>query len=52
MVFRRIRNRQRPVKLSAAAGLLPLLIVLFSGSITSSDRLLAGRIVFHKRGPY
>ena len=50
MVFRRIRNRLHPVKLSVAAGLLPLLIVLFSGSITSNDHLLAGRIVFHQAG--
>ena len=50
MVFWRIWKRQHPVKLSVAAGLLPLLIVLFSGSITSSDHLLAGRIVFPQAG--
>lgn len=38
------------VKLNAFAGLLPALIIIFSGGITSSEHLLAGRLVFPQAG--
>lgn len=38
------------VMLNAFAGLLPLLIVIFSGSITSSEHLIGGRLVFPQAG--
>ena len=50
IAFWRTWKEQHPVKLNAVAGLLPLLIVLFAGSITSSEHLLAGRLVFPQAG--
>ena len=50
LVFWRNWRGQDPLKLSVAAGLLPLLIVVFSGSITSSEHLIGGRIVFPQAG--
>jgi hypothetical protein len=48
--FWKIWNEQHPVKLNIIVGLLPLLIVLFAGSITSSEHLIAGRVVFPQAG--
>ena len=48
--FAKIWRDQHPVKSSAVAALLPLLIVLFSGSVTSSEHLIAGRLVFPQVG--
>ena len=50
MVFVRTIREQHSIRLNAAAGLLPALIVVLSGSITSSDHLLAGRLVFPESG--
>ena len=50
IAFWKVWNHQRSVKLNAVAGLLPLLIVLLSGSITSSEHLLADRLVFPQAG--
>ena len=50
VVFAKTWQDQHSVKLNAVAGLLPLLIVVFSGSITSSEHLLAGRLVFPQAG--
>ena len=50
VVFAKTWQDQHSVKLNAATGLLPLLIVVFSGSITSSEHLLAGRLVFPQAG--
>ena len=44
VAFWKIWKEQHPVKSNAVAAVLPLLIVLFSGSIVSSDHLLAGRL--------
>ena len=49
-VFAKIWRGQHPVKASAVAALLPLLIVLFAGSVTSSEHLIAGRLVFPQAG--
>ena len=49
-VFIRTFKEQHSIRLNAAAGLLPVLIVLFSGSITSSEHLLAGRPAFPESG--
>ena len=46
IAFWKVWKDQHPVKLNIVAGLLPLLVVLFSGGITSSDHLLFGRFVF------
>ena len=50
VVFAKTWQDQHSVKLNAFAGLLPVLIVLFSGGITSSEHLLAGRLVFPQAG--
>ncbi len=50
VVFAKTWQDQHSVKLNAFAGLLPMLIVLFSGGITSSEHLLAGRLVFPQAG--
>ena len=50
VVFAKTWQDQHSVKLNAIAGLLPLLIVVFAGSITSSEHLLAGRLVFPQAG--
>ena len=49
-VFAKTWRGQHPVKSNAVAALLPLLIVLFSGSVTSSEHLVAGRFVFPQAG--
>lgn len=49
-VFAKTWRGRHPVKSNAAAALLPLLIVLFSGSVTSSEHLIAGRFVFPQAG--
>ena len=49
-VFVKTFKDQHSIKLNAGAGLLPLLIVLFSGSITSSDHLLGGSFVYPQAG--
>ena len=48
--FVQIWRDRHPVKTCAVAALLPLLIVLFSGSVTSSEHLIAGRLVFPQAG--
>ena len=50
VVFVKTWQDQHSVKLNAFAGLLPVLIVVFSGSITSSEHLLAGRLVYPQAG--
>lgn len=50
VVFAKTWQDQHSAKLNAVAGLLPLLIVVFSGGITSSEHLLAGRLVFPQAG--
>ena len=50
VVFAKTWQDQHSAKLNAVAGLLPLLIVVFAGSITSSEHLLAGRLVFPQAG--
>lgn len=50
VVFVRTFRDQQSVGLNAAAGLLPALIVVFAGGITSSDHLIAGRFVFPEPG--
>lgn len=50
VVFAKTWQDQQSVKLNAITGLLPLLLVVFSGSITSSEHLLAGRLVFPQAG--
>ena len=50
IVFVRTFKDQHSIGLNAAAGLLPALIVIFSGSITSSDHLIGGRFVFPEPG--
>ena len=49
-VFAKTWRDRHPVKSNAVAALLPLLIVLFSGSVTSSEHLIAGRFVFPQAG--
>ena len=51
LVFVRTFKEEHSIRLNAATGLLPVVIVLFSGGITSSDHLLAGRLVFPEAGP-
>lgn len=50
VAFWKIWQNQHPIKLNIIAGLLPLLIVLFTGSVTSSEHLIAGRVVFPQAG--
>ncbi len=50
VAFVKIWKGQHPVKLNAFAGLLPLLIVVFSGNITSTDHLIGSRLVFPQAG--
>ena len=50
VVFAKTWRDQHSAKLNAVTGLLPLLIVVFAGSITSSEHLLAGRLVFPQAG--
>ena len=50
VAFVKVWKDEHPVKLQVLAGLLPLLIVLLAGSITSSDHLLAGSLVFPQAG--
>ena len=50
LVFWRIWRGRDPLKLSIAAALLPLLIVVFAGGVTSSDHLIGGRVVFPQAG--
>ena len=50
IVFVRTFRDQHSIGLNAAAGLLPALIVIFAGSITSSDHLIGGRFVFPEPG--
>ena len=50
VVFVRTFREQHSIGLNAAAGLLPALIVVFSGSIASSDHLIIGRFVFPEPG--
>lgn len=49
-VFLKTFREQSPIAWNAAAGLLPILIVLFAGSVTSSEHLFAGRFVFPQAG--
>ena len=49
-VFIRTFKEQHSIRLNAAAGLLPVLIVLFSGGITSSEHLLSGRLPSRNQG--
>ena len=50
LVFVKTWKDQHDIRLNALAGILPILIVLFSGSITSSEHLIAGRLVFPQAG--
>ncbi len=50
VAFWKIWKEQHPVRLNIIAGLLPLLIVVFSGGITSSEHLIEGRLVFPQAG--
>ncbi len=50
VVFVKTFREQHSIGLNAAAGLLPALIVIFSGGVTSSEHLLAGRLVFPEPG--
>ena len=50
VAFSKIWRDQHPVKSNAVAAVLPLLIVVFSGSITSSDHLIAGTLVLPQPG--
>ncbi len=50
LVFWRNWNRQDPMRLSIAAGLLPLLVVFLSGGVTSSGHLIAGWILVPQAG--
>ena len=50
LVFTKTWRDQHDIKLNAFAGILPALIVLFSGSITSSEHSIAGRLIFPQAG--
>ena len=45
LVFVKTFKGQRSVALNAATGMLPLLVLIFAGSITSSDHLTVGGLV-------
>ena len=49
-VFLKTFREQHSIPLYAVTGLLPVLIVIFSGGVTSSEHLLAGRLVFPEPG--
>lgn len=45
-VFIKTYRGHHPIALNVATGLLPLLVLIFAGKITSSEHLIAGGLVF------
>ncbi len=50
VVFVKTFREQHTIPLNAVTGLLPAVIVILSGSVTSSEHLLAGWLVFPEPG--